>query len=66
MNDLYVKKLNLLIDILDGDIHGKLDDCQKIERDIVEFQKRATELKQEVNSMRDLKKDLEYLRGTDK
>lgn len=66
MNDLYVKKLNLLIDILDGDIHGKLDDCRRIERDIGEFQKRVTELKQEVNSIRDLKKDLEYLRGSDK
>ena len=66
MNDLYVKKLNLLIDLLDGDIRGRLDDCQRLERDIEEFQNRLTEIKQEVNSMRDLKKDLEYLRGSDK
>lgn len=66
MTDLYIKKLNLLIDILDEDVRAKLDDCKRIERDINEFQKRLIELKKEVNSMRDLKKDLEYLRGSEK
>lgn len=66
MDDLYIQKLDLLIDILSGDIGEKLDACRRIERDIDEFQKRLTELKQEVNTMRDLKKDLEYLRGSEK
>lgn len=66
MDNLYIKKLDMLIEILNKDVRAKLQDCQRIERDIEESQNMVIELKQEVNSMRDLKKDLEFLRGSEK